>query len=188
MYTPLQIVNLGLSKIGASKVSDLAPPRTSLERHNAENYQQWKRSELAKRRWVFALEENYALPLAETLEGVDKPYKYALPAKCLRPVRERGTEWRQRKRFIISAQANLKITYIENVEEADFDALFVEVLAARVALENVEYSTQSNSKYANAQAYYKEAVAVAGQMNAYIIGPEDIADNDEDFSFVTARW
>lgn len=188
MFTALQIINIGLSKIGASRVSDIKPPRSSLEKFNAENYDHWKRSELAKRRWVFATEEEYALPLIAVVEGVERPYKYELPTKCLRPIRERRTEWKQRKRFILSAQAGLRITFIENVDETDFDPMFVEVLAARIAMENVEYNTQSNTKFSTAKAMYDEAVETAGQMNAFVIGPEDIQDEDENFSFVTARW
>lgn len=188
MFTAVQIINIGLSKIGASSISDITPPRNSLERFNSENYEHWKRSELAKRRWVFALEEAYALPLIEVVEGVERPFKYELPAKCLRPVRERHTEWKQRKRYILSAQPGLRITFIENVKEPDFDAMFVEVLAARIAMENVEYNTQSNTKFSAAKAMYDEAVATAGQMNAFVIGPEDIQDEDENFSFITARW
>ncbi len=188
MFTAVQIINIGLSKIGASRISDINPPRSSLERFNADNYDHWKRSELAKRRWVFALEENYALPHVETLTNVERPYKYELPTKCLRPVRERHTEWRQRKRFIFSAYPGLRVTFIENVTEPEFGPMFVEVLAARIAMENVEYNTQSNTKFSTAKAMYDEAVTQAGQMNAYVVGPEDVADEDENFDFVTSRW
>lgn len=188
MFTDVQIINIGLSKIGASRISRIDPPSSSLERFNASNYSHWKRSEIAKRRWVFALVKNYALPHLETLTDVDKPYKYQLPAKCLRPVRGKRTEWEQRKRNIYSAYPNLKITFVENVDEDQFDPMFVEVLAARIAMENVEYNTQSNTKFSTAKAMYDEAVSEAGKMNAYVIGPEDIADEDENFPFVTARF
>lgn len=188
MYTPVQIVNLGLAKIASARISRIDPPQTSLERHVAEGYQHWKRTELAKRRWVFATVDGYALTLSETLDGEDWSYKYALPVECLRPIRNNRTEWKQRGRFIYSAYEDLKISFVRSVDEKDFDPLFVEVLAQRAALESVEYVTQSNTKKADAKALYDEAVDVAKQANAFVIGPEDIGADDNDFPFITARF
>lgn len=188
MFSQVQIANLGLSKIASSRISRLDPPQSSLERFVASGYEHWKRSELSKRRWVFALEQDYALAKVEELTGVDRPYKYSLPVNCLRPVREKRTEWVQRRRFIYSAHDGLKIAYVANVDEIEFDALFVEVLAWRVAMESVEYVTQSNTKKADVKALYDEAVKEAGRNNAFVIGPEDVVSNDDDFPFLTARY
>lgn len=188
MFTNVQIINLGLSKIASSRISRIDPPVSSLERFVAEGYEHWKRSELTKRRWVFATEDNYVMPLVETLQNVEQPNKFALPVQCLRPIRTKRTEWKQRKRFLYSAYPELTISFIENVKEADFDPLFVEVLACRIAVESVEYVTQSNTKKADADALYREAVQAAGQANAYVIGPEDIQSDDDDFSWVTSRY
>lgn len=188
MFSDVQIINLGLSKIGSSRISRIDPPQTSLEKFIASGYPHWKRSEISKRRWVFALESGYALAKVDTLSGVARPYKYELPTDCLRPVREKTTEWVQRRRFIYSAYDELKITYIANVDETEFDPLFVEVLACRIALESVEYVTQSNTKKADAKALYDEVVAEAGRNNAYVIGPEDVTSDDSDFPFLTARY
>jgi hypothetical protein len=188
MFSKLQIANLGLSKIASSRISRLDPPVSKLEHFVQDGYDHWKRTEIAKRRWVFATEDDYALAKVDTLTDVARPYKYSLPADCLRPVRLKRTEWKQRRRFIYSANDNLKISYIMNVDEADFDPLFVEVLACRVAQECVEFVTQSNQKKEDTFALYNEAVKVAGQANAFVIGPEDIKDDDEDFEFITARY
>jgi hypothetical protein len=188
MFSQVQIVNLGLSKIASSRISRLDPPQSSLERFVAAGYDHWKRSEISKRRWVFALEHNYALAKVEELVGVERPYKYSLPVDCLRPVREKRTEWAQRRRYVYSAEDGLKITYVANVDETEFDPLFVEVLACRVAMESVEYVTQSNTKKADAKALYDEAVTEAAKNNAFVIGPEDITSDDEDFPFLTARY
>jgi hypothetical protein len=188
MFTAVQIINLGLSKIASSRVSRIDPPVSSLERFVAEGYQHWKRTELTKRRWVFATEDNYTLTRVETLEDVDKPHKFQLPVECLRPVRLRRTEWKQRGRFLYSDYDTLRVSMIMNADETEFDPLFVEVLASRIALESVEYVTQSNTKKADVEALYRAAVADAGQANAFVIGPEDIADDDADFPFVTSRF
>lgn len=187
MYTIKQIANMGLAKIGSSRISRLDPAVTSLEKEVASGYMQWKRSELTKRRWVFATEENYRLTRVQTLEGVERPYVFDLPTDCLRPVREKRTEWRQRRRTIQSAYPELRIMYVANVEEAEFDPLFVDVLACRIAVECVEYVTQSNTKKGDAIELYRDAVADAAKVNAFIIGPEDIQADDSDFSWLGAR-
>lgn len=188
MLTDVQIINNGLSKIAASRVTRIDPPKTPLEGFMANGYEQWKRSELTKRRWVFAHTKNYALTKTDTLEGVEKPYKYPLPNDCLRPIRTKYSEWEQRGQFLYSALSELKIDYIRNAEESEFDPLFNDVLSARVAVESVEYVTQSNTKVERAEKAYKMAVAEAGRANAFVIGAEDIQDDDEDFSWVSSRY
>ncbi len=188
MFTIVQIINLGLSKIASSRISRIDPPVSALERFVSEGYEHWKRSELTKRRWVFATEDNYTLTRVDTIDNVDKPYKFQLPVECLRPIRQRRTEWKQRRRFLYSAYDTLRVSMIMNVDETEFDPLFVEVLACRIALESVEYVTQSNTKKADAEALYRAAVSEAGLANAYVIGPEDIAEDDSDFPFVTSRF
>lgn len=187
MFTDVQILNLGLSKIASSRVNRIDPATTPLERFMAVNYPHWRRTELTKRRWAFAMEANYTLTLNETLTGVSKPYKYVLPIDCLRPIRTKTTEWVQRGRYIYSSYSTLKIDYIKNVPESDDDPLFDEVLACRIAFESAEYVTQSSTKKEAAREDYKEALAVAASANAFTIGPEDIQADDNDFSWVQGR-
>lgn len=149
MFTSVQIINLGLSKIASSRVSRIDPPSTNLERFVAEGYQQWKRSELAKRRWVFAIDEYYTLTASAVFEGRERPYEYPLPPECLRPIRSKRAEWVQRRRSLYSAYNELTVPLIMNVDEDEFDPLFVDVLSCRIALESVEYVTQSNTKKAD---------------------------------------
>lgn len=194
MYTSVQIVNMGLARLGSSPITRLDPPRSSLERHIATNYEQWKREEMTKRRWVFALEDDY--PLAKVQDASSGPplqrsdarnHKYLLPTECLRPVRTSGSEWVQRGRYIYSAYDALKITLVLNKDESEFDPLFVSVLGARIAADSAEYITQSNTKKADAFQLYRDAVAEAGRANAYVIGPEGIVANDGQYDFLTAR-
>lgn len=188
MFTKVQIINLGLAKIASSRVSRIDPATTSLERHCAEGYLHWKRSELTKRRWVFATEDNYVLTLQDTLTDVDKPYKYGIPTEALRPIRSKFSEWKQRGRFIYSECPTLRVSLVFDKPENEFDPMFVEVLACRIARECSEYVTQSNTKNADADALYRRSVDEAGQVNAFIIGPEDIQADDSDFSFLTSRY
>lgn len=188
MFTDVQIINLGLAKLGASRVKRIDPPSTALEVEASEGYLHWKQTELAKRRWTFATVHRGAL--AQVSDAEEGPYKlkYQLPATCMYPIRESHSEWLKRGRYLFSNVEALKIDYVELVEEVDFDPLFVEVLASRIALEMAEYVTQSNTKKETAAQQYANAVKAAGKMNAFSIGPEDYTAGDEDYSFITARY
>lgn len=188
--TDLQIINLGLAKISSSRVRNINPPSTPLERHVSEGYQQWRRSELQRHRWVFATVDDYALTQSAILDTARdyRKYAYELPIDCLRPVRYQGADWKQRGHKLYDRGDTLTIDYIADVPESEYDPLFIDVLAARVAVECVEYVTQSNTKEVNAAAKYDEAVSVARQNNAFIVGSEAIGTDDYSFPFIADRY
>lgn len=190
MYTRVEIVNLGLAKLGSARVSNLSPARSALEQHVAAGYGHWKRSELAKRRWTFARVPNFRLgKVADddaTFEG--KPYKYELPSDLARLTKVKYGQFERAGSFLYSDNEDLRVDYFKNVDETDLDPLFAEVLACRVALECVEYVTQSNTKKADIASEYREAVSEAGKANAFQIGPEDVSDEDDQYDFLNARF
>ena len=188
MYTDVQIINLGLAKIGAAKVATITPPRTSIERHCADGYAAWRDQEITKRRWVFSTEHDASLTLAATFDGRTRPYRYGVPGDALRVIREGNDDWRQAGEWIDSDDPLLEITYIRKAPERDFDPLFVDVLACRIALECVEFTTQSNTKGETAERRYNAAVREAGRMNAFVIGSEPVTDSDEGYDFITHRY
>lgn len=206
MLTDVQIINIGIGKIASNRINSITPARTPLEQFVAYGYPHWKRSELTKRRWVFATVDNYNLTLTDQppplpappsmpdpgfvpnpLNGVTKPYGFTLPNDCLRPVRGAQTEWKQRGRKLWSGYKCLRISYIADVKEDQFDPLFNDVLAWRIAQESVEFVTQSNTKSQKADAGYAEAVMEAAKANSFVIGPEGIQCNDEDFEWVSGH-
>lgn len=188
MFTRLQIANFGLTAIGASSIRNLTPASTSLERHIGANFEFWKRSELAKRRWVFATDFEHELELIETKDTSEYPYRFTLPDNCLRVIRNKDSRWRQSRRTLQNTEDTLCVDLVWNVDENDFDPLFVDVLAARVAMGSAEYVTQSNTKKGDADAKYREAVLTAGRANAYVIGPEDYTSGDEDNDWLSERY
>lgn len=188
MFTDVQIINLGLAKLGASRVSRIDPPSSALEKEAAIGYTQWKLSELAKRRWTFATLVLETLAMVSDSETGQYKYKYQLPKTCLFPIRQSHSEWKKTGRYLLSNDAALQIDLVTTASEEDFDPLFVDVLAARIAVELAEYVTQSNTKKETAAKEYKASVKDAGRMNAFTIGAEDYAAGDEDFEFITARF
>lgn len=181
-------LNLGLNLLGSYSVNSIAPATTPLEKKCATFYTQWRDSELTKNRWVFA--RGYAV-LSEgggAFETAERPYSFALPSDCLRPLREKSVTWEQRGRYLYNATATLTLNYLMRVVEANFDPLFVDVLAARIAVEMCESVTQSNLKKADARAGYKDALKIAKAANAVIIGMGDDADeSDEDDEWIAGR-
>lgn len=186
-YSKVDIINQGLGKFSSSRINRIDPPSSSLERHCV-GYTQWKESELAKRRWVFATNLALDLPQLSSNEPGAKPYKYSLPNGVLRPLRTSGAEWRQAGRFVFSSQPDLAIPVVYDIPEGQFDPLFVDVLACRVWVECNDFVKQSRSGREDAERAYIEAVAIAAKANAFVIGPEDINNDDTAYAFITGRF
>lgn len=188
MLTDVQMVNIGLAKIGQSRVTNITAPVTSLERFVSSQYTHWKRLMLSKHKWVFARVNGYPLTIKSQVVGAERPYEYGLPTECLKPIRTRETEWKQAGRSLFSAHNTLSIDFIKNVNEADFDTWFTEVFACKIALECVDYVTQSNVKKADAKSLLDEALAEAKRENAFVVGPEDYGNDDYSFEFIRERF
>lgn len=181
------ICNLGLGKIGASRVSNIVSPRSPTETHCARGYKQWVKSELTKRRWVFSRSFRTLTAVLGVDTTAERPYVYSLPEDFIRPIKWKSDEWQRRGRYIHSAISPFTLEYHALVAEDDFDPLFVDVMACRVALESTEFLTQSNVKFANIQGWYDQAIRDAGRMNAYELGPEDITTEEIDNDWERAR-
>lgn len=188
MYTDLQIANLGLMKLGQSRVDNLSPPKSTLERHVATGFTQWVRSELSMHWWLFAMKLNVTLAQTSILDGVDKKYVYELPVGAIKPRRTRYTEWVRARRYLHSENSTLKIDYVDAVPTAEFDPLFVDVMAWRVARECLPLATQSAAKENNLLRGYDDAVAEAKRQNAFLVGTDDVAVDDYSFDFLSSRY
>lgn len=187
MYTPVDIVNIGLSKIGAARIRRMDGARTSAEVFCATNYPHWVISELAKHRWVFASSQ---LTLVQYERDENDPQTsniFSLPTNVVRVIREPHNTWKQEGRTIRSDQEMLNLDVVLNVDTYQFDPLFVEVLACRVAKESAEYLTQSNTKKATAESSYDKAISDARKYNGFVRGPERVVE-DRDYSFLTERY
>lgn len=182
------ICNLGLGKIAASNISSLSPPKSTVEKHLAVGYPRWKRQELAKRRWHFATFKDQ-LTLTATVSGDPYPYRYALPNNMLYPVRPREKPtWLMRGNVLYSTSNVMYLEYVKDVAEDQFDPLFEDVLAWRVAAETVKVATDGGlNEQRNAWAGYKEAIGIAAMRNAFVLEQQQVDAPDEDFSWLTTR-
>lgn len=184
------ICNLGLGKIAAPRVNSLSPPKSPIERHCADGYPTWRDGELEKRIWRFALSSKVLTKTGPDVDelGDGRKYKYALPNDCIRPIRNKFTEWEQRGLFLYSRYDTLTIPYVRRASETEFPSTFVEVLACRVGLESVEFVTQSNTKDQTIEGKYARAINDAARVNAFVVGPEDVRLADENSEWITSRW
>lgn len=189
-YTAKDIVNLGLGKIAASQISTLDNGSSQLERFCAQGYTHWKRSELEKRRWVFATTVEKLTQDGDVLPETYAPnvFRFAIPGDLIRPIRQKSDTWTQRGKYVYAPAEIAWLEYVRMADEQEFPPSFVEVLACRIALECAEYVTQSNTKKADAHSLYKEAVNDAGRQNAFILGHEDISTPDEDSDWLRGRY
>ena len=189
----VDICNLAQQKLGATdQIGSLTAPQGSVTRAYALLYPHYRDVELRARRWRFALAEDVSVPLLGGQTSDESyTYKYGMPANSLRVVRDKYDRYKQVGQELWSKEgpAFLKIDYIRNdVETGYFDPHFTEVLACRLAYERCEKATQSNTKKQELNAMWKEAIKVAGQMNAFITGPETYGEDDAQYSWLTERY
>lgn len=178
--TDVDICNLGLGIIGASGIVSLAQPKSANEIRCARFYPQCRDAELRKHRWNFAL--RWQKMTAPDPAKVHPRFKFAylLPTDpwCLRIVRRAHDggpiDWKVEGRHVFTDMiAGWWLPFIARVPEGDFDALFVDVLAARIAFVMAEPTTQSNTKKADARVAYRDAVVAASAADSFEKEPED---------------
>lgn len=192
MVSDVDIVNIGLGKLAASRISVLNPPVTPIERFVGELYPELRRRELSLNRWNFALEYRTLTKVGAPAGDAEKPYAYMMPNDAIRPIRTKNTEWDQIGKFLYSAYSENfpAVQFVIDKPEGDFDPLFVDVLACRVAIECAEYTTQSNKKKEAAMIMYDAALDAALRVNAVVKGSEsfnDVEDRENSYSWTNER-
>lgn len=191
MPTMKEVANQGLGKIGASRVNNLTPPVSTLEIKVAAEYAQWKASELQQRRWTFAtiLLQITSIATMTSAQAPDgRVYQFAVPGDMLRPLRPKNCTWVRRGQFLYDYGNIINLEYIRNVPDNELsDALFVDVLAGRVAVECAELAAQSPAKKRDAKIYRDDALEVAGRMNAFTLDESNTAGDDAGYTWDTAR-
>lgn len=146
------------------------------------HFETTRQSELIKNPWAFAI---FRVSLT-SLDAEDAPtsdvYPYAFeePEDALRvlPLTENGEvggvpiSWKQEGGLILTDYASPHlIRYIGNLTDpADWNVLFVEALAARLAMKIAMPLTNKPTVLQGAKVVYDEAIAEARRVNAIILG------------------
>ena len=186
--TDVGICKLGCAIIGAQTIVSLAQPKSASEIRCALFYPQRRDAELRKYRWNFAKRWQVMNAPDPSVVHPRLAHAYLLPANpwCLRvirrsPVDNWPVDWEIAGRHLYTDFApGWTLPFIARVPEAEFDPLFVDVLAASMAVVLTEPTTQSNSKQVNAREVYRMAVAAARAANSFEVEPEqDLPDEWE---------
>jgi len=161
-YTPVQVCNLALAKVGDESAQITSIPATPGEDYSKEAnlcskfYGVTLREVLAIHPWNCA-KKRVALALDEESPVYGWEYKFSMPADCARPVRATSvedtdrtfrynSEWVVESGKILSNHGNLWLSYIQNMENlANADALFIKTLYTALAIKLVYPLTESRN-------------------------------------------
>lgn len=159
MASQVEICNRALTKLGASRITSLSDANKGARAMSA-LWDTVRRAELRKRPWSFAL-RRASLASLSTAPTWGFALAYQLPSDFLRLTQVSDiylipgmTDYREGddsayaiegSQLLTDFSAPLKIRYIADVTDTGFfDALFVEVMASKLAYEACYDITQSN--------------------------------------------
>lgn len=198
MASETDIANRALTKIGAGRITSLTD---DLEAARVINHA-WdivRDSELRARNWNFTKRRDQ-LAVLTTTPSWKFQHEYELPADCLRLIQcgehypgpsmsdyrnSDESAWKiEGRRIRTDYAAPLKVLYISrSIDTGQWDSLFVEAFACKMALEICERLTGSTSKKEMAWREYRKTIFDALTCNAIENPPQPLADN----SWILAR-
>jgi len=189
MSSKVEIANRALQILGAKRIVSLTEDSRNA-RAIAAAYEPVKRAEIRKHPWSFAI-KRVQLAADATAPIFTRSNSFPLPSDYLRilppdpEVNMNDLDWIIEGRNIITNDsAPLDVRYLWDVQDPNlFDSTFRELLAAKLAEQLCEELTQSNTKVATAQAFYKDALAEAKRTNAI----EKVAEKPPEDEWVTIR-
>jgi hypothetical protein len=197
MASVVDVANRALTKLGSARIVSLSDDNKQARSINSCFYTLLD-AELRQNRWTFAIKRAELPALAETPTfGYD--YQYALPADFLRLdmindmfpsvsldnyISTEVADYAIENRMILSnLSAPLKIRYGASVDDPNqWDSLFIEALACRLAAEICEDLTQSSGKRQQAWQEYKQALQAGKRANAIERPPSQLPDDTWIFS------
>lgn len=172
----VSICNLALQKLGAARISSLSDGSNNQKQCSAA-YEAMRDRELRANRWKFAITR-----VILAASSVSPVFFYAkaflLPPDCLRPIfpARLGLDWKVENHegvpaILTNDGTTLEVRYVRQITDpTQFDALFVDALACKLAWHLCETLTQSNTKKEAVHEEYVIAMREARKMNAIEIG------------------
>lgn len=197
MASQTAICNRALTKLGHTRILSIADDVKAARELNS----MWEHvldAELRRNVWNFAVART-SLAALGAAPAWGFTYQYQLPSDCIRLLQVGEyyvipglSDYRSMpelpyqvesssdgtKVIVTDYTAPLKIRYVKRVEDTQqFDALFVEALASRLAYECCEAITQSSTKKGEAWEDYKVALREAKLADAIENPPEPLPDD-----------
>lgn len=180
MPSVVDISNKALDKLGQGPITSLEDGSKSANLCNR-NWSIIRDQVLRDHPWNFAVKR--AILAADTTAPVwGFSYKFPLPADWLRliEVRDLSTgEYQVEGRAILANDSALYVRYIYQVTDPNqYDALFVDAVATRLAFELCEALTQSNTKKELMWNEYQDSLTRARLVDGQENPPVDFEEDD----------
>lgn len=177
MSSAVDIANRALQMVGASRISSFSDDTKEAEEVNG-CYASLRDAELETNTWRFSI-KRVQLSAMATAPDFGRAYQYQLPSDFICPapydpkVGSLPDDYLfEGTRLLTDLTGPLNVRYVCNsISPEMFSPLFVEGLAARVAMEICEALTQSNTKEEKIAMKYATAISKARARNAIISGP-----------------
>lgn len=170
-YTPVEIVNKALYKIGSEKINVLGE-NTKFGLIAKDIYPSIRDEVQEAHPWTFTIQWLNLQPVAGLTHPEFGGSAYQLPPDVLRPLEISGSprwRWEGDHLFVDSSDCLAKCI-VKEVNEGKFTATFVEAMACRLAMEFAYSSTNSASLKSAMQKDYETALAMARSFNSQSAG------------------
>lgn len=192
MAASIEIANRALILIGADRITSLDDQNKGARACKAQ-YDITRKSELRAYRWAFAMKRT-TLPALATPPAFDFSQQYQVPPDqlCLDYVGDlfvgvSTSDYRtaseaqyalEGRLILCNFPAPLKIRYVADITDAtQFDAMFVDAFAHRLAIDICESLTASATKQQQVVAKYKDVIQRAVAKNAIERPPDPLPDD-----------
>ena len=176
MASAVQICNLALAKIGEEQITSLTDNSKAARRCNLV-YEPMRDVVLRSHLWNFAI-KRVALATSGDAPAYEYTTKFALPTDFLRLVDTNllpESEYKVEGKFILAHASTLSIRYVSQVTDPnEFDWLFIESLAARMAAELAISLTDNRQLFVDLFNLYQGKIAEARSIDAQERSPDNI--------------
>lgn len=184
MPSSAEIANLALLKLGSEETLLALTDPTVAGRVMNRLFNPVRDAELRRYHWKFAIKRDALLALVDSPAwGYQR--QFPMPADFLALIQV--NEWYVKgykqqalwsvedRKILTNLEAPLKIRYIRQVPNSgEFDPLFVEALACKLAFEGCEKITQSNTKKDGLRQDYMQAMKEAIRCDAIENPPDEL--------------
>lgn len=180
MASKTDIGNRALSKLGEARVSNFDNTNNEKARVINDMYEIVRDDLIASFPWNFAIQRaELAEDPTAPIYGFQKKYQVPSDFLALLDIRDRP-DYRFEGSYILTDEgAPIFIRYIRQItNEGDFDAVFTEAFASRLALEACEQITQSNTKKQLLTQEYEANISRAYSNDSIQNPPQELVDDE----------
>lgn len=173
-HSEVSICNDALAKLGASSILSLADPTKNARLCNS-TYATQRNAVLRLHNWAFAM-KRATLAQKTTTPVFGFANEFGLPSDCIRvfQAEESSIIFKIEGNLLLTDEGSIKILYISRVEDPEqFNALFVDVLATRIARELALPIADSRSLMGDMDTLYKRKLAEAKNVDGMEGKPDE---------------